>query len=173
MIAVCGPHEATAEEMRLAEEVGERIARAGQVLVCGGRGGVMEAACRGARRAGGTTIGILPGTDRRAANAWVEHVICTGLGEARNAVIVASANAVIAVGGGFGTLSEIALALKLGKPVIALGSWDLDPARLVRFGGATRYHRAADAAEAVALALAASAAGPPVGRLEEPPSSHG
>ncbi|MBX5445292.1 TIGR00725 family protein [Sphaerobacter sp.] len=175
MIAVCGPNEATDEEIRWAEEVGERIARAGHALVCGGRGGVMAAACRGARRAGGATIGILPGTDRREANEWVEHVICTGLGNARNAVVVASGEAVIAIGGGFGTLSEIALALKMGKHVIGLGSWDLDAARLVRFGGEGRYHRAEDPAQAVALALDAIAHTSAVRarRLEEPPSSHG
>lgn len=175
MIAVCGPNEATEDEIRWAEEVGERIARAGHALVCGGRGGVMAAACRGARRAGGATIGILPSTDRREANAWVEHVICTGLGDARNAVVVASGEAVIAIGGGFGTLSEIALALKMGKHVIGLESWDLDAARLVRFGGEGRYYRAADPAQAVELALEVSATGASVRaeRSEEPPSSHG
>src|SRR5690606_10122681 len=116
MIAVCGPHEASDNEVHLAEAVGAAIAAAGHALVCGGRGGVMAAACRGARQAGGTTIGILPAYDRSDANPWVEHVICTGLGHARNALVVASGEAVIAVGGGFGTLSEIGLALKMGKP---------------------------------------------------------
>jgi uncharacterized protein (TIGR00725 family) len=95
-------------------------------LVCGGLGGVMEAACRGAKGAGGTTIGILPGSERAAANAFVDVAVPTGLGEARNALVVRAADAVIAVGGGYGTLSEIALALKAGKPVVGLGSWDIE-----------------------------------------------
>lgn len=131
-VSVCGPHEATAEEVRLAERVGELLARAGVTVVCGGRGGVMAAVCRGAKRAGGTTIGILPGLDPHEANEWVDIPICTGLGEARNAVVVAAGRVVIAVGGGLGTLSEIALALKLGRPVLALRSWPLDPALLAR-----------------------------------------
>jgi hypothetical protein len=86
----------------------------------------MEAACRGAREAGGVTIGILPGADRGAANRFVEVAIPTGLGEARNAVVVRSADAVVAVGGGYGTLSEIAFALKAGKPVVGLGGWEIE-----------------------------------------------
>lgn len=171
MIAVCGPNEATGSELRLAETVGAAIARAGHALVCGGRGGVIEAACRGARRAGGTTIGILPGYDRAEANPWVEHAVCTGLGHARNAVVVASGDAVIAVGGGFGTLSEIGLALKLGKRVVSVGSWDLDGERVARFAtGAARYLYVDSAEEAVTLALADHAE---LQRLESPPSSHG
>jgi uncharacterized protein (TIGR00725 family) len=96
------------------------------VLVTGGLGGVMEAACRGAREAGGTTIGILPGSDRSAANAYVGIAIPTGLGEARNALVVRAADALIAIGGGYGTLSEIAFALKAGKRVVGLGTWDID-----------------------------------------------
>jgi uncharacterized protein (TIGR00725 family) len=96
------------------------------VLVTGGLGGVMEAACRGARKAGGTTIGILPGTDRSAANPHVSVAIATGLGEARNALVVRSADAVIAIGGAYGTLSEIAFALKAGKRVVGLGTWEID-----------------------------------------------
>ena len=99
------------------------------VLVCGGLGGVMEAACRGASEAGGVSIGILPGSDRGAANRFVEVAIPTGLGEARNAFVVRSADAVVAVGGGYGTLSEIAFALKAGKPVIGLGSWEIEGVR--------------------------------------------
>jgi uncharacterized protein (TIGR00725 family) len=96
------------------------------VIVCGGLGGVMEAACRGAKDAGGTTIGILPGADRAAANPFVDVAIPTGLGEARNALVVRAADAVIAVGGGYGTLSEVALALKAGKRVVGVGTWDID-----------------------------------------------
>lgn len=177
MITVCGPHEANDEEIRLAEAVGEALSLAGETLVCGGRGGVMEATCRGAKRGGGTTIGILPGNDVAEANQWVDYAIPTGLGEARNALVVASGAAVIAVGGGFGTLSEIALALKRGKTVVALKSWTLEIDRLARFGGSGRYLMAADAGEAVTLALeaAARAARLPGGsrRIEAPPSSHG
>ena len=97
------------------------------MLVCGGRGGVMEAACRGAKAAGGTTVGILPGTDRGEANQYVDVAIATGLGEMRNALIVRAVDALIAVGGEFGTLSEVALALKAGKPVVGIGTWDLEP----------------------------------------------
>jgi hypothetical protein len=86
----------------------------------------MEAACRGAKEAGGTTLGILPGSDRSAANPYVDFALPTGLGEARNALVVRAADVVIAVGGGYGTLSEIALALRSGKPVIGLGSWDIE-----------------------------------------------
>jgi uncharacterized protein (TIGR00725 family) len=94
--------------------------------VCGGLGGVMEAACRGAKDAGGTTVGILPGTDRAAANPFVDVAVATGLGEARNALVVRAADAVIAIGGGYGTLSEIALALKAGKRVVGLETWDVE-----------------------------------------------
>ncbi len=95
-------------------------------MVCGGLGGVMEAACRGAKDGGGVTVGILPGTDRAAANAFVDVAIPSGLGEARNALVVRAADALIAVGGGYGTLSEIALALKAGKRVVGLESWDIE-----------------------------------------------
>ena len=94
--------------------------------MCGGLGGVMEAACRGAKETGGTTIGILPSTDRSEANGFVDVAIPTGLGEARNALVVRAADAVIALGGGYGTLSEIALALKAGKPVVGLGTWEIE-----------------------------------------------
>jgi uncharacterized protein (TIGR00725 family) len=109
-----------------AEAVGRELAARGAVVVCGGLGGVMEAACRGAKEAGGRTVGILPGTDRAAANAFVDVAIPSGLGEARNALVVRAADALIAVGGGYGTLSEIALALKAGKRVVGLDSWDIE-----------------------------------------------
>lgn len=153
-MAVIGPGEATGDQLAAAEEVGRLLAEGGALLVCGGLGGVMEAACRGAKSAGGATLGILPGLDRRAANPHVDMAVATGLGEARNALVVRAADALIAVGGGFGTLSEIGLALKTGKPVIGLQSWEL--AR----GGQAEHplHEAADPAEAVrqALELAAS-----------------
>jgi uncharacterized protein (TIGR00725 family) len=108
----------------VAEEVGRLLARRGAVVVCGGLGGVMEAACRGARSRGGLTVGILSGLDREAANGWVMVALPTGLGEARNALIVRAADAVVAIGGGWGTLSEIALALKAGVPVVGIGTWE-------------------------------------------------
>ncbi|MGD9147707.1 MAG: TIGR00725 family protein [Anaerolineae bacterium] len=124
-VAVIGSASCSAEVATLAEEVGREIARRGAVLVCGGRGGVMEAACRGAKAEGGMTVGILPGADRRAANAYVDLPIATGLGEARNTVVVRAADAVVAVSGGYGTLSEIGFALKMGRPVVGLGTWEL------------------------------------------------
>jgi uncharacterized protein (TIGR00725 family) len=123
---VVGPGEASASQQEAAEAVGRLLALRGAVVVCGGLGGVMEAACRGARGEGGTTVGILPGLDRRAANPHVEVAIATGLGEARNALVVRAADALIAIGGAYGTLSEIALALKAGKPVIGLDTWDIE-----------------------------------------------
>jgi hypothetical protein len=106
--------------------VGRLVAERGAVVVCGGLGGTMEAACRGAKQAGGTTVGILPGLDRSQANPFVDVALPTGLGEARNVLVVRAADAVIAIGGGYGTLSEIALALKAGKRVIGLGTWEIE-----------------------------------------------
>jgi uncharacterized protein (TIGR00725 family) len=106
--------------------VGRLVAERGAVLVCGGLGGAMEAACRGAKQAGGLTVGILPGSDRSDANPYVDVALPTGLGEARNALVVRAADAVIAIGGGYGTLSEIAFALKAGKRVIGLDTWDIE-----------------------------------------------
>jgi uncharacterized protein (TIGR00725 family) len=125
-IAVVGPGDATDAEQSDAEAIGEALAAARAVVVTGGLGGVMAAACRGATTAGGTTIGILPGTDRSAANKWVTIAIPTGLGELRNGLVVRAADAVIAVGGAYGTLSEVALALKTGTPVIGLHTWAID-----------------------------------------------
>jgi uncharacterized protein (TIGR00725 family) len=110
----------------MAESVGRLVAQRGAALVCGGLGGVMEAACRGARAEGGSTIGILPGLDRSAANPHVQVAIATGLGEARNALVVRAADCLIAVGGAYGTLSEIALALKAGKRVVGLNTWEIE-----------------------------------------------
>jgi uncharacterized protein (TIGR00725 family) len=101
------------------------LAEAGAVLVCGGRGGVMEAACRGAKSANGLTIGILPGKSWSEANPYVDIPIVTGIGEARNAIITRTAQAVIAIGGSYGTLSEIAFALSFGTPVVGLGTWEV------------------------------------------------
>jgi uncharacterized protein (TIGR00725 family) len=125
-VAVVGPGEAEPDEVAAAERVGSELALRGAVVVCGGLGGVMEAACRGAKEAGGRTLGILPGLDRAAANPFVDVALPTGLGEARNALVVRAADVLIAVGGAYGTLSEIALALKGGKRVIGLRSWEID-----------------------------------------------
>jgi uncharacterized protein (TIGR00725 family) len=124
-ISVIGAGQGEEELLRDAEEVGRRIAEAGAVLVCGGRTGVMEAASKGASEAGGTVVGILPTLSPGEANPYVTHVVATGIGEARNLAVVASGAAVIAVGGEWGTLSEIADARKIGRPVIAMQSWTL------------------------------------------------
>ena len=124
-IAVIGSAGCSDQVAAQAEAVGREIARRGAVLVCGGRGGVMEAACRGAKAEGGITVGILPGADRGEANRYVDIAIATGLGEARNAIVVRTADAVVAVSGGYGTLSEIGLALKMGRPVVGLDTWEL------------------------------------------------
>lgn len=129
----------------LAGQTGELIAEAGCVLINGGLGGVMAASAKGAKSKGGLTIGLLPGLDQTAANQYIDVPIPTGLGEMRNLLIVRSAAAVIAIGGGYGTLSEIALALKASKPVIGLQTWDVSP----------DIQKAGDAAEAVRLALTA------------------
>ena len=121
-----GAGDAGPDRQAAAEAVGRELARRGAVVVSGGLGGVMEAACRGAREEGGTTLGILPGLDRGEANTHVEVAVATGLGEARNALVVRAADALIAVGGGHGTLSEIALALKGGKRVVGLETWEID-----------------------------------------------
>ena len=117
---------ATDAQRAAAEETGRLLAEAGAVVVTGGLSGVMEAASKGAYEAGGLTLGILPGTDRHEANAYVKVAVPTGMGEARNALVVRAADALIAIGGEWGTLSEIALARKTGKPVVGLGSWELE-----------------------------------------------
>ncbi len=125
IIAVVGGSTASAEVYEAACEVGRAIAAAGAILVTGGLGGVMEAASQGAREKGGTVIGILPGFSRKDANPYVDISIVTGLGDGRNMLIVQTAQAVIALPGEYGTLSEIALALKIGRPVVSLGSWEV------------------------------------------------
>jgi hypothetical protein len=123
-IAVVGGGECRPEVSEMACLLGRLLAEKGHVLICGGLGGVMEAACRGAKKAGGLTLGILPG-EMGSANEFVDIVIATGMGHARNAIIAKSADAVIALPGEHGTLSEMALALKMGKRVISLSSWDI------------------------------------------------
>jgi uncharacterized protein (TIGR00725 family) len=149
-IAVVGSGHCSPDVATLAEAVGRELARRGAVLVCGGLGGVMEAACRGAKSEGGLTIGILPGNSRREANPYVDVPIVTGMGEARNVLVVQSAQAVIAIHGEYGTLSELAHALKLGIPVVGLHTW-----RLYKEGQQrTDIARAQTATEAVEQALA-------------------
>ncbi len=160
-VSVIGGGDCEAAEQALAEEVGRLLARQGATLVCGGLGGVMEAAARGAKQAGGTTIGILPGHDRLAANPYLDHVLTTGMGHARNLAVVSSGDAVIAIGGGCGTLSEIGLAAKIGRPVVILGGWRLENPR-----GAAGIFYASTASEA--LALITGRLGP---AMDEPPGS--
>ena len=124
-IAVIGGGECEEKEARLAEEVGGEIAKAGAVLICGGLGGVMEAACRGAKKEGGTTVGILPGHDRATANEYVDIPIATGMSYTRNFILASASDALIAVGGKYGTLSELSMGLNLGKRVIGLRTWDI------------------------------------------------
>jgi len=124
-IAVIGGSRCPPEEAELAEAVGREIAQKGAILVCGGMGGIMEAACRGAHAEGGMTIGILPSENRRLANPYVQIPIVTGIGYARNVIVVKSAQAVIAIGGNYGTLSEISHALQSNIPVIGLNTWSL------------------------------------------------
>ncbi|MBF6568778.1 MAG: TIGR00725 family protein [Candidatus Binataceae bacterium] len=143
-IAVIGAGQASSEQRILAREVGSEIGRRNGALICGGRGGVMEAAAQGALAAGGHTIGILPGYNHADANPHIEFVIATGMGQARNMIVVASADAIIALPGEAGTLSEIGLAMKIGRPVIALKAWE-------QLSG---LHRADTPGEAVALAFA-------------------
>ena len=125
IIAVIGAGRCSEEVAQVAESIGRELARRGATLVCGGLGGVMEAACRGAKSEGGLTIGILPGFNRREANPYVDIPVVTGLGGARNVIVVLTSQAVIAVDGEYGTLSEIAYALKLGIPVIGFNTWQL------------------------------------------------
>jgi uncharacterized protein (TIGR00725 family) len=152
-VAVVGPGAAGEPALSQAHEVGALLAGAGALVLCGGLGGVMEAACRGARAAGGVTVGLLPGADRAAGNAHLTVALATGLGELRNGLLVRCADAVIGVGGGWGTLSELALARRTGVPVVLLGSWRVRaPAGESELGTHVRSPRRA---VEVALALAA------------------
>ncbi len=125
LISVIGGSKCSPEEIKLAEAVGKELAKRGAILICGGLGGVMEAACKGANLAGGTTIGILPGEIRQEANPHVTIPIVTTLGYARNVIVAKSAQAVIAIGGSYGTLCEISYALQGGIPVIGLNTWSI------------------------------------------------
>ncbi len=152
IISVIASSSANAPLDALAEAVGRELADREVTVVCGGLGGVMEAACKGAKSAGGRTIGILPGNDPSDANAYVDIPICTGIGYARNVIVVKTGSAVIAVGGAFGTLSEIGHALADGIPVIGLETWSLPQSGPT--SGAIEI--AADPVDAVERALAAA-----------------
>ncbi|MFA4844440.1 MAG: TIGR00725 family protein [Candidatus Margulisiibacteriota bacterium] len=149
-ISVVGESHASPEIAKLAEEVGAEIARAGAVLVCGGLKGVMESAAKGAKSAGGTTIGILPGSRREDANPYIDYPIITGIGYARNKLVIKTGHVVIAVGGFYGTLSEIAFALGYKIPVVGLNTW-----QFIHHNGQMdkEVRRANTAAEAVVLAM--------------------
>ncbi len=149
LVAVIGEGDCSHEMYASAEAVGRLAAERGAAIVCGGLGGVMEAACKGAVGVGGAAIGVLPGGDKDDANPYVTLAIPTGMGEARNVLVVRMADAVIAVGGKFGTLSEIALALKLGRPLVGLNTWELS-----REGKAVKaFPVCVSAEEAVTLAF--------------------
>ena len=148
MIAVIGAGDPEPQVEALAYDLGRLLAEAGCVIVCGGLGGVMQAACRGAKSVSGRTVGILPGPSRSDANPYVDVAIATGMGEARNVVIVRTADAAVAVGGGFGTLSEIALMLRAGKRVVGLDTWEVS-----RGGREAGIVSASSAEDAVRLVL--------------------
>jgi uncharacterized protein (TIGR00725 family) len=156
-IAVVGPSEADADTYALADEVGRLIAGRGGVVVCGGHGGVMEAAARGAAQAGGTSVGILPGSDRATANPYVTVAVATGLGQLRNGLVVRTSDAVVAIGGSWGTLSEVALAVRSGVPVISLHGWAVVDADGLAVDGVTVSDSAADAVQAALTAAGADA----------------
>ena len=151
LISVIGRGDgASSRAKELAAEVGRLLAQRGATVVCGGLGGVMEAACKGAKTAGGTTVGILPGSDPVAANDWVDIPVPPGLGYARNILVVKAGAAVIAVAGAYGTLSEIGHSLAEDKPVVDLETWDLDPPD----GTGDHIIRATDPEDAVNKAMA-------------------
>jgi uncharacterized protein (TIGR00725 family) len=151
--AVIGPSRPDEEIAQLAQEVGRGLAEAGFIVVTGGEGGAMEAASRGAHEAGGMVVGVLPGTDRSRANSYADVTVATGIGHARNLSVAASADVLVAVGGEWGTLSEIALAGVLGRPVVALHGWRLEHSGTLP----GELHYADGAAEAVALAVQVAA----------------
>ncbi len=147
-VAVIGASRPTAEDLVDAEAIGRGLAERGAIVVTGGRGGVMAAASRGAAEAGGVVVGLLPGLDRGEANEWVTVALTTGLGDLRNGLVARAADAVVAVGGAYGTLSEIALALQAATPVFGLHSWEIDGVR-----------RVASPREAILAAFEAATAG--------------
>ncbi len=151
-IGVAGASRPAPPLLDQAEVLGRRLAEAGAVVVCGGGPGVMEAVCRGARSAGGTTVGLLPGLDRGEGNPHLSVAVPTGMGQGRNLLLVRSSDAMVAVGGGFGTLSEIALALRTGVPVVGLATWSLQ----LDAGPVDAFPVAGDAETAARLAIEAA-----------------
>lgn len=126
IVGVIGASKCSRSIAAIAEHVGKGIAERGDILICGGLGGVMEAACKGAKARGGLTVGILPGNDKTSANPWVDIPIATGFGYARNLVIVQSSDGIIAISGSYGTLSELAFASKLGVPLVGISTWEIE-----------------------------------------------
>jgi uncharacterized protein (TIGR00725 family) len=153
IIAVCGGARIDPPTADLADAVGFALAQAGAIVVCGGLEGVMEKSCQGAKRGGGTTVGIVPGMDTRVANQYVDVPIATGMAHGRNAVIVHTADGVIALPGSYGTLSEVSLALNMGKPVVTVGSWCPIP-------GVTVYANADEAVAGILDSVAATGGKP-------------
>ncbi|MEE8373681.1 MAG: TIGR00725 family protein [Dehalococcoidia bacterium] len=151
-ISVIGGSRCSERELRIAEEVGAELAKRGVTLVCGGLTGVMESACKGARSAGGTTVGILPGNSRGDANPYVDIPVVTTIGEARNVIVVCSGQAVIAIGGEYGTLSEIAHALRNDIPVVGLQTWMLSKGGQVD-NSIIEAHNAKDAVDKAIAAI--------------------
>ena len=149
IVSIIGGADCTEQEYRIAEEVGYLLGKKDVVVVCGGRGGVMEAVCRGAQNAGGLTIGILPSHDPNSGNPFIDIALPTGLGNNRNALVAQAGEAVIAIGGGYGTLSEIGIALKSGRKVIGIGTWKV----LDKFGNTIKILHMATAQDAVQSAL--------------------
>jgi uncharacterized protein (TIGR00725 family) len=156
VVAVIGAADASPEEAMVAERVGQLLAERGAIVACGGRGGVMEAVCRGSAARGGVTVGILPGSDPGEGNAFLTIGLPTGMGQARNAILVLAGEAVIAIGGGAGTLSEIGLALKAGKRVVGLGTWDARDCH----GVPAEILQASSPEQAVALAIESGSVDP-------------
>jgi uncharacterized protein (TIGR00725 family) len=152
-IAVIGPSQPGEQETVLAEKVGQLLAERGLILLSGGEEGVMEAACKGAKEAGGTVVGILGGTNRAEANPFLTVSVVTGIGMARNTILIRSADAIISVGCSWGTLIEMGLAVKLGRPLVALGGWRISDASGAPIDGDVQ--RAATAEEAVTKATQA------------------
>jgi uncharacterized protein (TIGR00725 family) len=149
VVSIIGGADCTEHEYEIAEEIGYLLGEAGVVVVCGGRGGVMEAVCRGAQKTGGLTIGILPGNDHNSGNPYVDIALPTGLGHNRNALVAQAGDAVIVIGGGYGTLSEIGIALKVGRDVIGINTWKV----FDKFGKTIRIIQATNAKTAVKIAL--------------------
>ncbi len=150
-VGVAGGNNCSDKTYAMAEQVGVRIAKAGAILVCGGKFGVMEAVAKGAKKNGGMSIGILPSGKREEANNFIDFPICTGLGQARNLLVVLNSDVLIAIGGEYGTLSEIALALKHNIPVVSLNSWELD--KIYTMQATDNFYHTKTPKEAVELAL--------------------